>query len=205
MATSWTPKLTVSPALPLAFGSCYFVIFPTFCCLLCIFGPFCLFAVCSEAHSDTHLLHCASAATILQEPSRLSSHDTSFCFAIPADTCQCVLSQLHKAETESCTSHLLPCSCAADWSAHFQAGSSSLSGDSVFLSEPFLCKFFWPACQGCVPCWCAGLQLRLLTFNRQMRIFGVMEMAMQWDWGGSITAKMQIGAVPLVADSTSSR
>lgn len=54
-------------------------------------------------------------------------------------------------------------------------------------------------------CWVAGLQLRLLTFNRQMRIFGTMEMALQWDYGGSINAQMQIGAVPVVADGASVR
>ena len=51
----------------------------------------------------------------------------------------------------------------------------------------------------------AGLQLRLLTFNRQMRVFGVMEMTLQWDYGGSINAQLQIGAVPLVASSGSAR
>lgn len=30
-------------------------------------------------------------------------------------------------------------------------------------------------------------------------------MALQWDYGGSINAQMQIGAVPLVADSGSAR
>ena len=51
----------------------------------------------------------------------------------------------------------------------------------------------------------AGLQLKLLTFNRQMRIFGIMQMDLQWDYGGTINAQMQISAIPLIADSASTR
>ena len=45
----------------------------------------------------------------------------------------------------------------------------------------------------------------LLTFNRQMRVFGVTQMDLQWDYGGTIIAEMQIGAIPLVTDSASTR
>lgn len=51
----------------------------------------------------------------------------------------------------------------------------------------------------------AGLRLMLLTFNRQMRVFGVMRMDLQWDRGGTINAQLQIGAIPLLADSASTR
>ena len=50
-----------------------------------------------------------------------------------------------------------------------------------------------------------GLQLKLLTFNRQMRIFGIMQMDLQWDYGGTIIAQTQISAIPLIADSASTR
>ena len=50
-----------------------------------------------------------------------------------------------------------------------------------------------------------GLELKLLTFNRQMRIFGVMQMDLQWDYGGTINAQLQIGAIPLIIDSASTR
>ena len=47
--------------------------------------------------------------------------------------------------------------------------------------------------------------MMLLTFNRQMRIFGVMQMDLQWDYGGTINAELQIGAIPLVTDSSATR
>ncbi|KAL0041497.1 hypothetical protein WJX79_005389 [Trebouxia sp. C0005] len=51
----------------------------------------------------------------------------------------------------------------------------------------------------------ASLELKLLTFNRQMRVFGVMQMDLQWDYGGTINAQLHIGAIPLIADSASTR
>ena len=50
-----------------------------------------------------------------------------------------------------------------------------------------------------------GLRMMLLPFNRQMRIFGVMQMDLQWDYGGTINAELQIGAIPLVTDSSATR
>ena len=52
---------------------------------------------------------------------------------------------------------------------------------------------------------CVGLELKLLTFNRQMRIFGIMQMNLQWEYAGSISAQLQISAIPLIADSASNR
>ena len=51
----------------------------------------------------------------------------------------------------------------------------------------------------------AALELKLLTFNRQLRIFGIMQMNMHWEHAGSIAVKLQISAIPLIADSASNR
>ena len=61
--------------------------------------------------------------------------------------------------------------------------------------------------EGLSCCWygCTGLELKLLTFNRQLRIFGIMQMNLEWEHAGSISAKLQISAIPLIADSASSR
>lgn len=45
----------------------------------------------------------------------------------------------------------------------------------------------------------------MLTFNRQLRIFGIMQMNLEWQHAGSISAKLQISAIPLIADSASTR
>ena len=87
-----------------------------------------------------------------------------------------------------------------------------LLGPGPHLSRPALppfcaVQFRQHLFEGLNCCWdgCTGLELKLLTFNRQLRIFGIMQMNLDWEHAGSISAKLQISAIPLIADSASSR